>query len=71
MPVSFRQSASDADNHGVATVAALYGQDQVELSQHLQAVVGIRYDDFRVDFRNNRTDAGFGTIDGLFSRVPD
>ena len=41
VPVSFRQSATDADNHGIATVAALYAQDQVELSQHVQAVVGV------------------------------
>ena len=67
VPVSFRQSASDADNHGVATVAALYAQDQVELSQHVQAVVGLRYDDFRVDFRNNRTGDAFETVDRLFA----
>ena len=67
VPVNFRQSASDADNHGVATVAALYAQDQVELSQHVQAVVGLRYDDFRVDFRNNRTGDAFETVDWLFS----
>jgi len=66
-PVSFRQSASDADNHGLATVAALYAQDQVELSRHIQAVAGIRYDDFRVDFRNNRTNVAFETLDGLVS----
>jgi catecholate siderophore receptor len=66
-PVTFRQSETDADNHGVATVAALYAQDQVELSRHVQAVVGLRYDDFRVDFRNNRTGAAFETVDRLFS----
>jgi catecholate siderophore receptor len=66
-PATFRQSVSDADNHGVATVAALYAQDQVELSRHVQAVVGLRYDDFRVDFRNNRTGAEFETVDRLFS----
>ena len=51
----------------MATVAALYAQDQVELSRHVQAVVGLRYDDFRVDFRNNRTGAAFETVDRLFS----
>jgi catecholate siderophore receptor len=67
VPASFRQSATDADNDGVATVAALYAQDQVELSRHVQAIVGLRYDDFRVDFRNNRTGARFETVDRLFS----
>ena len=57
LPVEFRQSATDADNHGVATVAAVYAQDQVTLSQQVQAVVGLRYDDFNVDFHNNRTNA--------------
>jgi catecholate siderophore receptor len=66
-PVSFRPSATDADNDGTATVAALYAQDQLELSRHIQAIVGVRYDDFRVDFRNRRTGAEFTTVDGLFS----
>jgi catecholate siderophore receptor len=67
VPVSFRQSETDADNQGVATVAAVYTQDQVELSRHVQAVVGLRYDDFRVDFRDNRTGTSFSSVDGLFS----
>jgi catecholate siderophore receptor len=66
-PVQFRQSATDADNHGIATVVALYAQDQVQLSGHLQAVVGLRYDDFQMDFRNKRTSTAFSTTDHLFS----
>jgi catecholate siderophore receptor len=67
LPVEFRQGATDADNHGVATVAALYAQDQVTLSQHVQAVVGLRYDDFNVDFHNNRTNADVESHDGKAS----
>jgi catecholate siderophore receptor len=67
VPVTFRPAPSDADNHGIATVAAVYAQDQVELSSHLQAVLGLRFDDFRVDFHNNRTAASFGSVDRLFS----
>ena len=67
MPAEFRQSATDADNHGVATVAAFYAQDQVTLSQHVQAVVGLRYDDFNVDFHNDRTNADFESHDGKVS----
>ena len=65
--VEFRQSTSDADNHGVAKVAALYVQDQIELSPRWLAIVGLRYDDFRVDLRNNRTGANFRSNDGLLS----
>src|SRR5690606_10210588 len=56
-PIDFRQSATDADTHGVATIAAVYAQDQIELPRHVQAVVGLRVDSFRVDFTNNRTGA--------------
>ena len=67
VPVTFRSSATDADNHGVATVAAVYAQDQLALSSHLQAVVGLRFDRFAVDFRNNRDGATFTSTDNLVS----
>ena len=38
-------------------MAALYAQDQLALSKHVQAIAGVRYDRFSVDFRNNRTGA--------------
>ncbi len=66
-PVTFRQSATDADNHGVATVAAVYAQDQVELTRNLQAVAGLRFDAFDMDFTNNRTAAAFSTTDRMLS----
>jgi catecholate siderophore receptor len=65
--VTFRQNATDADNHGVANVAAIYAQDQIVISRHLQVIAGLRYDNFDVDFRNNRTSAKFSTHDGLVS----
>ena len=67
LPVEFRPNATDADNHGVSTVAALYAQDQLVLSSHLQAVLGVRYDDFGVDFTNNRTATDLSSDDGLVS----
>jgi len=67
LPLDFRPSATDADNHGVATVAAVYAQDQVVLSPRLQATLGLRYDRFRVAFRNNRTAADLSSQDGLVS----
>ena len=67
LPLEWRQGATDADNHGVATVAAAYVQDQVALSSRVQAVVGVRVDQFNVDFRNNRTSAEFRGEDTLVS----
>ena len=67
LPVTFRQSATDADNSGKAKVAALYFQDQIELSPQFQIVGGLRYDKFKVDFRNNRNGDAFATSDGLVS----
>jgi catecholate siderophore receptor len=60
-------SATDANNHGVATIAAVYAQDQVEWSQKLQAIVGLRYDRFSVGFRNNRTAQTITSQDHLVS----
>jgi catecholate siderophore receptor len=67
LPITFAPNATDADNHGIATVAAVYFQDQVALSDHVQAIVGLRYDDFGVDVHNNRTGADFASQDALVS----
>jgi catecholate siderophore receptor len=67
LPVTFRQGAADADNHGVATIAAIYAQDQIVLSPHVQIVAGLRYDSFEVDYTNNRTANDFSSSDGLVS----
>jgi catecholate siderophore receptor len=66
-PITFRQSASDADNEATATIAGVYVQDQLELSRHLQAVVGLRFDRFDVDFHNNRNDESLDRSDDLLS----
>ncbi len=67
LPLTFRQSATDATNHGVATVAAIYAQDQIAFSRHLEAIVGLRFDSFEVDFLNDRTNTAFASTDGLLS----
>jgi catecholate siderophore receptor len=67
VPLEFRQNATDADNHGVATTAAVYAQDQIALSRQFEAVVGLRFDSFEMDFRNNRTQTDFRSADGLLS----
>lgn len=48
-PVVFRHATSDADNESVATTTALYLQDQIELTDQWEALVGVRYDNFKVD----------------------
>jgi catecholate siderophore receptor len=63
VPVTFRQSATDADNHGRATVAAAYVQDQIRLSPQWLAVIGLRYDRFDMDFENHRTGDRIETSD--------
>lgn len=55
LPVTFLPSATDANNHGVATTIATYVQDQIGLLPQLQTVLGARVEDFSIDFRNNRT----------------
>jgi len=67
LPMAWRQGATDADNHGVATTAAAYVQDQVALSSQVQAVVGVRVDQFNMDFTNNRTAVALTSRDTLAS----
>jgi catecholate siderophore receptor len=66
-PVTFRQSATDADNHLVTNVAAAYVQDQVELSSHVQALAGVRFDRFDLSYHDNRSDTTLGRPDNLVS----
>jgi catecholate siderophore receptor len=67
LPVEFRQSATGADNQGVTTIASFYAQDQVALSEHIEAVVGLRFDSFNADVTNNRIATEFTSEDGLVS----
>jgi catecholate siderophore receptor len=48
-PVYFSHGKSDADNHSVADTAALYLQEQLELSEQWEVLLGVRYDNFQVD----------------------
>jgi catecholate siderophore receptor len=67
LPVTFRAAATDANNHGVAVVAAAYAQDQIALSPHLRAILGVRFDRFSVDFVDRRNGAELTSTDGLVS----
>ncbi|HKB10833.1 MAG TPA: TonB-dependent siderophore receptor [Vicinamibacterales bacterium] len=67
LPVTFRQNATDADNHVTTSVAAAYVQDQVELSRHLQLVGGLRFDRFDLEYHNNRNGDTLERPDNLVS----
>ena len=66
-PVTYRQNATDADNHVTSTVAAVYTQDQVELSREIQVVAGLRFDRFDLTYHNNRTSDTLDRPDNLVS----
>jgi catecholate siderophore receptor len=66
-PVTFRQSATDADNHLETNLAATYVQDQMELSRYVQVLVGLRYDYFDLRYHNNRNGDNLRRIDNLVS----
>src|SRR6185436_8105916 len=66
-PVTFRQNATDADNHLTTNVAAVYAQDQLELSQYVQVVAGLRFDRFDLTYHNNRTGETLARPDNLVS----
>ena len=53
-PVTFRASATDANNTVENTVASLYVQDQLELTRHLQVIAGMRLERFDLEFHDRR-----------------
>jgi catecholate siderophore receptor len=66
-PVTFRQSATDADNQVRTNPAAAYAQDQIEFSRRVQVVAGLRFDYFDLQFHNNRNGGDLRRIDRLVS----
>lgn len=65
--VSFRQSASDADNRSRADIAAGYLQYQAALGPRLQAIVGGRWDRFALAVDNHRSGERRARTDVMFS----
>ena len=66
-PTTFRQSATDADNHVTTNLGAAYVQDQIEFSRHFQVVTGVRFDHFDLQYHNNRNAMDLRRIDNLIS----
>jgi len=65
--VPFIRKATDADNRSTANVAALYVQDQIELSKHWQAIAGLRFDRFEVELDDRRDASSLSNTDHLVS----
>jgi catecholate siderophore receptor len=66
-PVTFRQSLTDANSETTVNTAALYAQDEINFGQSVQAILGVRYDRFRVDFLNHRNGDEFIRVDSKVS----
>jgi len=66
-PVTFRQSATDANNHVIAAIAAEYVQDQIELGRHVNVLAGLRFDRFDLQYRDNRSGLRLERPDNLVS----
>ena len=66
-PVTFRQNATDANNHIKTNLGATYVQDQIEITRYLQVVTGVRFDYFDLHFHNNRNNQDLRRIDRLVS----
>jgi len=67
VPVTFRQSATDTDNHVLTNVAAAFAQDQVKISPQVELVGGLRFDRFDLQYHNNRNGDDLGRVDHLVS----
>ncbi|HLA13407.1 MAG TPA: TonB-dependent siderophore receptor [Gemmatimonadaceae bacterium] len=67
VPVTFRQSASDADNHVTNGLRSIYAQDQISVSDHLQILAGLRYESFAIRYHDNRANVTRRRTDGMFS----
>ncbi len=67
VPVTFRQSTTDANNHLKTNLAAIYIQDQIEINSFVQVVAGVRYDYFDLQYHNNRNGVHLRRADNLIS----
>ncbi len=65
--VSFRQSATDADNEATVNAVSAYVQDQIVLSSWLRAVLGLRSERFDIRYHNNRNGQALARTDQLLA----
>ncbi len=66
--INYQNLDSDANNHSIVDITSLYIQDQIEILPQLQAIAGVRYDLFEVDFvKRNGSGTQLKTRDDLIS----
>ncbi|HJU68317.1 MAG TPA: TonB-dependent siderophore receptor [Gemmatimonadaceae bacterium] len=65
--IVYVQGAGDANNRVDADVVAVYAQDQIALGPHWQAILGIRYDRFDLNFHDNRGTSDLDRRDDMVS----
>ncbi|HJP85607.1 MAG TPA: TonB-dependent siderophore receptor [Gemmatimonadaceae bacterium] len=65
VPVSFRQNATDADNHVKATTRSIYVQDQLDLTEYVKLITGVRYESFSLRYHDNRSGATLTRNDAM------
>lgn len=53
--IQWRAINTSGNNSGEANVIGVYAQDQIEFTPWLQAIVGVRYDDFNIDLHDRRS----------------
>ena len=66
-PVTFRQSATDANSRSTVNVEAGYLQDQMVLTNQIRLIAGLRFDRFALDFHDKRSGSNFHRTDNLLS----
>ena len=66
-PLTFRQSATDADNGSRVSTASVYVQDQLSISPKFRVVAGARYERFGIHFTDRRAQATLERTDGMIS----
>ncbi len=68
VPIVFTNTPGDANHRSRVDITSFYFQDQIELIPQLQAIVGVRYDLFEVNFQQKNGDEDrLKTKDGLLS----
>ncbi|HEX8063592.1 MAG TPA: TonB-dependent siderophore receptor [Allosphingosinicella sp.] len=68
LPVNNNAGRTPANfNQGDASILAVYGQEQLRISDRVEIVAGLRFDRFELDVLNRNTGKTFGRVDNLLS----
>lgn len=67
VPVTFRQSATDANNIADTHVFAVYAQEQLKLGRYVSVLGGVRHDRFTMQLNDQRSPNRFERTDHLLA----